>query len=277
MDAQTRLAVVGSPITHSKSPELHLAAYEQLGLDWDYERIEIQAGDLKGFLQTIDGSWLGLSVTMPLKQEALALTGWQDETSSLLGVANTLKFNGDEVRSFNTDVLGAQAAITSLGVNRHNEAIILGNGATASSVLLALFRIGFRSVKALARSSSNFEALERLAEALGVKLTTGPIETDPGEADVIVSTLPGTVGLVRSFPTSFRTQTPLFDVAYNPSPTPLALHWRDADGTVTTGLEMLLNQALFQVRIFVADDPDVELANESDVLSAMRRAIGLAN
>ena len=67
----TRLAVLGSPIAHSKSPALHRAAYGALGLDWTYEAVEVRDGALEPFLAGLDASWRGLSLTMPLKREVL--------------------------------------------------------------------------------------------------------------------------------------------------------------------------------------------------------------
>ena len=68
-----KCAVLGSPIAHSKSPQLHLAGYAFLGLDWSYERIELAKTSLSAFVSKLDKTWAGLSLTMPLKEEALDL------------------------------------------------------------------------------------------------------------------------------------------------------------------------------------------------------------
>ena len=69
----TRCGVAGSPIGHSLSPVLHRAAYAHLGLDWSYDRHEVAEHELEAFLDALDDSWRGLSLTMPLKHEALRL------------------------------------------------------------------------------------------------------------------------------------------------------------------------------------------------------------
>ena len=69
----TRAAVLGSPIAHSRSPVLHRAAYEALGLDWTYEAIDVPSGELANLKTHLDDSWRGLSLTMPLKEEVLEL------------------------------------------------------------------------------------------------------------------------------------------------------------------------------------------------------------
>ena len=74
-----RAAVLGSPIAHSRSPQLHLAAYRALGLtDWTYDRIECTADQLPGLVGGFGPEWVGLSVTMPGKFAALAFAGLAD-------------------------------------------------------------------------------------------------------------------------------------------------------------------------------------------------------
>ena len=84
-------AVLGSPIAHSLSPVIHAAAYAHLGLDWSYGRVELQPGGFADFVNGLDDSWRGLSVTMPLKEVA-AECGIPDEDVRLTGVANTVVF-----------------------------------------------------------------------------------------------------------------------------------------------------------------------------------------
>ena len=85
-----RAAVLGAPISHSLSPALHRAAYAELGLDWTYDAIECDAAGLPGFVETLDDSWVGLSLTMPLKRAVLPLLDELLETARLTGVVNTV-------------------------------------------------------------------------------------------------------------------------------------------------------------------------------------------
>jgi shikimate dehydrogenase len=62
--------VLGAPIAHSLSPTLHRAAYAHLGLDWSYDAVEVREHELPGFVASLDDTWRGLSLTMPLKQAA---------------------------------------------------------------------------------------------------------------------------------------------------------------------------------------------------------------
>ena len=87
-----RAAVLGSPIAHSLSPALHLAAYQHLGLDWRYGRHEVDEAGLPDFLRGLDSSWRGLSLTMPLKQAAIAYLDDVSETARLVDAVNTVLF-----------------------------------------------------------------------------------------------------------------------------------------------------------------------------------------
>lgn len=89
--AGRKAAVLGSPISHSRSPDLHLAAYRALGLtDWTYERIECTAEQLPALVAGLGPEWVGLSVTMPGKFAALRFAAEHTARAALVGSANTL-------------------------------------------------------------------------------------------------------------------------------------------------------------------------------------------
>ena len=85
-----RCAVLGDPIAHSLSPALHRAGYAAVGLDWTYDAHRVAAGGLSEFVRGLDASWRGLSLTMPLKREALELASEASPIARLAGAANTL-------------------------------------------------------------------------------------------------------------------------------------------------------------------------------------------
>src|SRR5690606_14125143 len=86
----TRLAVWGDPIAHSKSPDLHAAAYRVQGMDWEYGRRQVTADGFAGALRGLDDSWRGLSLTMPLKEEACRAAETRDAHAEAPGAGNTL-------------------------------------------------------------------------------------------------------------------------------------------------------------------------------------------
>lgn len=282
MTEETRLAVLGSPIAHSKSPQLHLAAYGALGLPWSYVRAQIDESTLAAFVKSRDASWRGLSLTMPLKQTIQPHLDRVDRIGELTGAVNTVLFEwgGDTVHrsGFNTDVPGIVRALRAAGVDRVRRAHILGGGATAASAIVAAGELGAESVLVSVRAPERAAALAPLAASVGlmvdVELFDAPRDDDA--SDLLVSTLPGGADVPITFDAAFRARVPLLDVAYEPWPTRLGQAWADVRGTVLGGLAMLVHQALLQVRIFVAGDPFAPLPDEESVLTAMLAAVGLS-
>ncbi|HET7684219.1 MAG TPA: shikimate dehydrogenase, partial [Marmoricola sp.] len=88
--AVRRCAVLGQPIAHSLSPVLHRAAYAELGLDWQYDAVEVGSDGLAAFLEGLGAEWRGLSLTMPLKRTVLPMLDSLDRWASLSAAANTV-------------------------------------------------------------------------------------------------------------------------------------------------------------------------------------------
>jgi shikimate dehydrogenase len=275
--AAERLAVLGSPIVHSLSPVLHRAAYGVLGLDWSYEAIEVARDQLAGFVSSRDETWRGLSLTMPLKVEILPLLAEVSELARETGSANTVLYGAAGLRGFNTDVYGLERGFSRHGRTLLGSVLILGGGATAASALVAAARLGAHTVFIGVRSPERASALSRVAEARGVDLQVRKLadllEIDE-RLDAVISTLPNGAAVEVALDPDTISGATLFDVAYSPWPTPLVASWTGAD--VIGGLEMLVLQALAQVRIFVHGDPDRQLDRDQDVLAAMLAAVGLS-
>lgn len=249
-------AVLGSPIGHSLSPALHRAAYAELGLDWDYQRHEVVADELAGFVAGCDASWRGLSCTMPLKEAVLDL-GEVDPLAALVGAGNTLVFGDDGVRRvYNTDVDGLVRALTAAGVATGIEhAVLLGSGATARSTLASLSRCGVRRVTVVARNPDKAEALRPLAQAVDLDLRVSPWGTAIPPADLAVSTT--TAGATDEIAADVVARVPaVFDVIYHPWPTRLADLAQHSRRTVLNGLDLLVHQAVIQVELMTGSTVD---------------------
>ncbi|GAB3599236.1 shikimate dehydrogenase family protein [Microbacterium tumbae] len=267
-----RLAVWGDPIAHSKSPALHAAAYEVLGLDWEYGRRQVSADGFDPVLASLDGSWRGLSLTMPLKEAAFRATDRRDAHAELTGAVNTLLL-GEELRGFNTDVGGIVDALAEDGVTHAGSMRLLGVGATAASALVAAADLGVDHVDARARRPERAAALQRLGERLGIRVAVHGFDAPSSAVDLTVATLPGgTVLPEETARTIAASGGVLFDAAYAPWPSALATIW-PADVRVVSGLGMLLHQAVRQIRVFLHGDPLRPLEREDDVLTAMRAAL----
>lgn len=261
-----RLAVLGSPIAHSRSPLLHAAAADVLGLDWAYTRIEATEDSLPDLLAGLGPEWVGLSLTMPLKRAVLPLIAAHEPLVDRLGLANTVRL-GERPLLVNTDVGGIEAVLAEYA--GRERAVVIGGGATAASALEALGRLGVHERIVAARRPD--VAAEHLA---GHAERFVPLHTaDLAAADLVVSTLPGHVEAGVPVPVMVRS-TPLLDVAYEPWPTSLGARWQAAGGRLLHGLDMLVEQAVLQVRVFTGGDVAVPLPREDAVRIAMARAAG---
>ncbi len=268
------LAVLGSPIAHSKSPAIHAAAYEVLGLPWSYGRHDLQASELESFLEQRGPEWRGLSLTMPLKEEAARLATVVDPVAAESGVVNTLlritsaPDGSAQWAGFNTDVAGLARALAGAGLDP-SATVVLGAGATSVSAVLAARMLGARQIAIAARRP---EAAAEIAERMGGGVTALRLGDEPEfTPTLVISTLPGPAGRDAELAASLLA-VPLFDVAYDPWPSPLAARWEAAGSVAHAGLDMLVEQALVQIRIFMNGDPDTPVADEESVLAAMRAA-----
>jgi shikimate dehydrogenase len=267
----SHLAVWGDPIAHSKSPALHSAAYAVLGLDWEYGRRQVSAPEFSSAIDALDASWRGLSLTMPLKEEAFRAAATRDRHAELSGAVNTLLL-GAEPAGFNTDVGGIVDALAENGVTAVETVRILGAGATAASALLAAAELGATSADVRARRPERAVGLVALGESLGVRVTTGLLDAPAERVDLTLATLPSGTDLEASVAARLADDGgALFDAAYAPWPSALAAEW--GERPVISGLGMLLHQAVRQIRIFHHGDSREPLPDEGRVLAAMRAAL----
>ena len=264
-----KAAVLGKPISHSLSPVLHNAAYEALGLNHEYSAIEVSEHELGSFLTDLGSDWLGVSLTMPLKEIAFEFTNSVDQVAKLSGSINTLVF-GEGIQAFNTDVIGIVEAIKEASSADVSSGVIFGSGATARSALMALGQLGARQVNCVARNLNDIVKMAELAAVIGVDfVSTSLDESGWMSADVVINTTPAGVldELVRevSSPSGL-----LLDVIYNPWPTKLAASWSVAGGSIVSGLSMLLHQAGQQVLLMTGEPapiPQMRAALNLELLS----------
>jgi shikimate dehydrogenase len=249
-----RCAVLGSPIAHSLSPVLHRAAYAELGLDWEYDAREVREEELAGFLDGLDAEWRGLSLTMPLTRAVVPLLDEMSERAVQAAAANTVVLDrvGDRLRrvGHNTDVPGAAAALREAYAGPLARAIVLGGGATAASTLLGLADLGCAEATLLVRDGSRaaatLAAVARHPQPLTV--TVRPLGDPVGPADVLVSTIPVSAQTDAVLRLVDGVEV-VFDVVYDPWPTPLATRARESGRVLVSGLDLLVHQAAAQVEL----------------------------
>ena len=277
-----KAAVLGHPIGHSKSPALHRAAYARLGVDVAYSAIDVTVPELPAFMAAVrnEPGWRGLSVTMPLKTAMVSEVDEVRGVAGILGVVNTVVFEADgpAVRriGYNTDVAGIVNAVRHAGVAAAPSAVVLGGGGTAAAAIAALKDLGASSAEVYVRDVRRAAEARAASDGVGLPVRILPLTgaaAAMAAADVVISTLPphGADALAEEL-AGLRTPTPgvLLDVAYDPWPSRIASVWQHGGGSVVPGLEMLLYQAVEQVRFFSGLGDYVT----ADVIDVMCDAVG---
>jgi shikimate dehydrogenase len=272
-DPSRRCAVLGSPIAHSLSPVLHRAGYQAVGLDWAYDAREVTESELPRFLDGLDETWRGLSLTMPLKRTVVPLLHDLSDRADQARAANTVIIEDGRRTGHNTDIPGVAAAIRERHDGPVHRAVVIGGGATASSVLLALADLGCREVVLVVRDEG------RAAETVAVAAThasapevrTARLGTDAVAADILVSTIPAAAQTDQVL----RLATPVpvvFEVVYDPWPTPLAAFATAEGRTLVSGLDLLVHQAALQFTLMtgVEEPPTAAMRAAGEAALAAR-------
>ena len=254
-DTTYRAAVLGKPIAHSLSPVLHNAGYAAAGLTgWAYTAIECAESELPGLVDGLGPEWRGLSLTMPIKEAALAVAAEVSPAAAALGVGNTLVRRTDgSWFADNTDVIGMVTVLRDAGITDGAAIALLGGGGTARAAIGAAARLGNSPVTAFVRRPEAGTELAPVAGTLGIPFQVSPWSSAAaslGDFDVVISTVPkGAADHLAAGP-HWPATTVYFDVVYHPWPTPLAA-WATAGGSpVASGLDLLHAQALGQFAQF---------------------------
>jgi shikimate dehydrogenase len=263
-----RAAVLGRPIGHSLSPVLHNAGYAAAGLDgWRYTAIECAQPELPALVASLDDTWAGLSITMPLKAAALAMADAAAPVAAAIGAANTLVRTEIGWLADNTDVPGMVDALRAAGVPRVESVAILGAGGTARAAVAAAQDLDADDIHVYARRVAAFDELAAAAGRLGGLITYGAWDDVAGcaDADLVISTVPA--GAADGIRPVWRGDTVVFDAVYDPWPTPFAASAAAAGCVIVSGLDLLLHQAVRQFTMFTGVDAPIE---------AMRSALSTA-
>jgi shikimate dehydrogenase len=243
-----KCAVLGSPISHSLSPLLHHCAYEFLGVEGNFEAIDVNSDQLPKFLELAKTSkWSGLALTMPLKEKVLELVDEVDPAAIRIQSANTIIYSGDRTFASSTDLAAFKRIFADL---EFNSVAVIGAGGTARAALGALDgRVAV--IDLLARNESRRKSVTNclLQSELNLKNFNSSLEgydlvistTPPGVTDQMAKALNSVNGI-------------LFDVLYHPWPTSLASSWSQNGGEIIGGLRLLIEQALDQISLMTRID-----------------------
>jgi shikimate dehydrogenase len=245
-----KLAVAGSPITHSLSPLLHTTAYELLGVPASFTTEEVTDLNFGEFyFKAKEAGYRGLALTMPLKEISIGFVDRVDPVAKQISSINTVIFESTGSIGLSTDLMAFKSLLTPYFGKK---IAILGAGGTARAAIGALKGTG-SEVTVLTRSMNRHDQLHSAAEDLEISFLDWLKFEEIQDRELIISTTPAgaTDGL-----SIISTKADFFEVIYHPWPTDLAKRYQNLGKTVIGGLSLLVEQALFQIKYFSQQDFD---------------------
>ena len=262
-----RVAVLGSPIKHSLSPIIHNAAYEMLGIEARYSAEEVGSDVLESFLtaQLNDPSWIGFSLTMPLKEVICSLVAKFnieiDPVAARIHSANTLYKSNNSWRACSTDVTGFSYLLR----NREISTIsILGSGGTARAAVESL---PSGSLITIYRRSSDRDALFHSAfPETRIVFKDWSNVHESWSSDLVINAVP--IAAINELISKFKAPRLLLDALYSPWMPPLTALQLSDGGEVISGLDLLCAQALEQIVLMTGEDFD-----KDEMFSLMRKRV----
>jgi shikimate dehydrogenase len=272
--------VIGDPIAHSKSPVIHGFWLKRLGLDGDYRRAHVRAGDLAAFLseRRADPHWRGCNVTIPHKQAVLPLLDAIDPVACKIGAVNTIVARDGKLTGYNSDAAGFLEPLKPWLDERHllRTARIFGAGGAARAIAHGLWGQGFTLILAARKASAAAEIATGFDPAhvhvAELAHFADPQEFDwkemEGRLDVVVNATPLGMTGQPALDVDFSHLPPgaiVYDAVYSPLETPFLAQARAAGHPVIDGLQMLIGQARIAFRLLFDADPPADPASEAEL------------
>jgi shikimate dehydrogenase len=253
------VGLIGWPVEHSRSPRMHNAAFEALGLDWHYILLPTPPDQLEGVIGRIrPGELSGANVTIPHKQAVMAFLDEIDPAAQTIGAVNTIVRCGERLIGYNTDALGFKRALLETGLAvKDQPCAMLGAGGAARAVVYALQELGAQitvyardvdKARVLATEARSLTELKRIDPATKLIVNTTPLGLSP---NVTASPWPDNV----PFPASAL----IFDLINNPARTRLMQKAEQAGLRAVNGWSMLVYQGAAAFELWTGIEPSVDV------------------
>jgi len=253
-----KFAVIGYPIKHSKSPQLHRAGFQELDIDAEFEAVEVRPEDLGAWVKNEFRPHLqGAAITIPHKETIRQYLDAESEAARKIGAVNTLYWEKGKLIGTNTDCIGVLKALQTTVNPAGKNVLVLGAGGASRAVIFALL-VAKAHVFVWNRTTEKAEAL---AKEFKIKYLPSLEDIDPDGLDIVINTTSVGLGKMQSvFPAElWRPHHVAFDTVYSPLETQFLQDAENAGAQIITGDHMLVHQAIEQFRIWhgVELDPDV--------------------
>ena len=262
----TRAAVIGSPVTHSLSPLLHNAAFNSLGMDWEYLALEITESELDEVLaQMRSGNLGGLSVTMPLKTRVASLVDECTSTAEKLSAVNCVVANEKGLIGHNTDGDGFLNGLIHEAQfdPKGKKVAVIGAGGAARAVIEALARSGAASIMVVNRTPAKAESAADLAGEVGA---VGTLEDISGADLVVNATSIGMKDSQVDIPCSvdlLHSSQLIVDLIYHPLETRWISLAKQKGIDSYNGVSMLLFQAAEAFTLWTGEEAPISIMQEA--------------
>lgn len=271
----TRVGLLGWPVGHSRSPAMHNAAFQALGLNWEYLLLPVppeRLGDAIRGLRAL--GFAGANVTVPHKQAAMSCLDTVTIEARAIGAVNTIVNHGGALTGYNTDALGFLRALRDAGFDaRGCRALVLGAGGAARAVVYALLAARARVTianRTIARGRGLADEIGALfhARVVVVPLDTPVLARALRDCDLLVNTTsvgmarpgkPEPLGSPLDEELELRADMVVNDLVYAPLETPLLRRARAAGARVVDGLGMLVHQGAAAFELWTGHKPSLDL------------------
>lgn len=256
-------AVMGDPIAHSKSPEMHNAWYEEMTADATYIPVHVKPEDLQAAVQalkTLGAS--GWNVTIPHKQTIIPFLDELDDMALKMGAVNTVAVTEQgTLKGYNTDGLGFVRSLEeAIGTTYKNKRILLiGAGGAARGIAFALQASGYHDLTIANRTVKNAQAIvNELGEGKAISLQQAEMSLDTYSI-FIQMTPAGLKNGEFALPFSmdkFPKGAIAADIVYNPLLTPFLLAAQDKGAVIVNGLGMFVHQGAIAYEHWLGEFPN---------------------
>lgn len=268
------VGIIGNPVEHSLSPLMHNAAFKHLGLDYIYVPFFVSNNSLENAMKGAKSLNIkGLNVTIPHKTEVIKYLDSMDKSAELIGAVNTVKFEDDHAKGFNTDGIGAVKAIEEVSSVKNKKVVMLGAGGAARAVAFQILIDGAGSLIIANRTPENALNLQKeLIEKLNADVKTTDfgekLEKELKDADILINTTP--IGMYPNVDQESLVKAEMMhsnlivnDLVYNPLKTCLLKECEKANAQAVSGIKMLIYQGMESFKIWTGVYPPFEIFENS--------------
>ena len=267
-----KIGIIGNPLSHTLSPNIHDSAIKHFGLDLSFEKWELEKKELKSFfLNAKKNNVVGGCVTVPHKENVLEYLDLYDDSVKRIGAANWFKIENDRIRGFNTDYIGFEKSIPENILNNLSEinCVVFGSGGSAKAVVEALFLKNAQNICIINRTFSKAEEISSKysnSRISSQKLDSiDSVKNELKTADLIINTTSVGMGsgpqpdgnLLKNY--ELKNNVTGIDLVYSPKKTPFLKNISEFGGQAINGIDMLIYQAQAGFKILTDNNCPFEI------------------